>query len=400
MKLGLKVTAVDPSETDVPTEIPDLTKVASTTKSPSYSKEVEPILEQNCASCHNSGTIGADVLRLDNAGDASTYASGIALVTRTGYMPPWPASDVGVPLEHPRELDEASLKVLADWAAGGGKLDVKRSTALDAPAPDPSQEIRSDAVLTMDEPYVGDGTKTNDYRCVIFDPGFTEPTYVTGYSFVPGTLEVVHHGLVYRVDAADRDATLAKSGVDGRTGWECNLGGGVAGSMGRAAKGDSGPNRGALFAGWVPGQRPIHYDADQGFLFNPGELIVAQIHYHYGDKVLADSSKLVLQTEAPNPAMRELVVNNPVGPVELPCPADRADGPLCNRDAALDNLTQLYGPGTSLLPGASIGCAGPPRRRRIRSPATARRPATARWGATVRWWMSSATCTRWASRSG
>ena len=359
VKLGLKVTAVDPSEAEVPTEIPDLTKVASTTKSPSYSKEVEPILEQNCASCHNSGTIGADVLRLDNAGDASTYASGIALVTRTGYMPPWPASDVGVPLEHPRELDESSLKILADWAAGGGKLDVKRSTALDAPAPDPSQGIRSDAVLTMDEPYVGDGTKTNDYRCVIFDPGFTEPTYVTGYSFVPGTLEVVHHGLVYRVDAADRDATLAKSGVDGRTGWECNLGGGVAGSTGRAANGGGGPNRGALFAGWVPGQRPIHYDADQGFLFNPGELIVAQIHYHYGDKVLADSSKLVLQTEAPNPAMRELVVNNPVGPVELPCPADRADGPLCNRDAALDNLTKLYGAGTSLLPNALNRLCGP-----------------------------------------
>lgn len=357
LTLRLKVTAVDPTTTDVPSRIPDLTKVAETTKGPSYSKAVEPILQEHCAACHTKGTIGADVLQLDTAGDASKYASGIALVTRTAYMPPWPASDVGIPLQHPRKLDDASIKVLGDWARAGGKLDVKQSRLLKVPAPDPSQSIRHDAELKMDEPYVGDGTKTNDYRCVIFDPGFTQPTYVTGYSFVPGTPEVVHHGLIYRVDATDRDATVARSGVDGRTGWECDLGGAgnLAGSSGRGA----GPNRGALFAGWVPGQRPLHFDKNEGFLFNPGELIVAQIHYHYGDKVLADQSTLVLQTEAANPDMRELIVSNPVAPVELPCPADRSAGPLCDRDAAIAKLTELYGPGTALLPNGLNRLCGP-----------------------------------------
>lgn len=358
LTLELDLVAVDAEAGDVPTRVEDRTRVVDTGGGPSFAREVRPILEQSCVGCHTSGEIGADVLLLDTAGDASTYASGIALASRTGYMPPWPASTVGIPLQHPRTLDPAHIDLLQRWADSGGAIDVAASTRLEAAPPEAYEQIRVDEVLEMPEPYVGDGTITNDYRCVVLDPQLDEPTYVTGYSFEPGTREVVHHALAYRMDAADRDAILAKSGSDGRPGWQCNVGTGVSVmSVGEVARG--GPRREALIAGWVPGQRPIPFGEGVGFLLNPGELIVVQMHYHYGDKVLSDQSRLLLQTAPATPDMRELVVSNPVAPVELPCPAVAADGPLCDRGAAMADLVNTYGPEATVVPDALGDMCGP-----------------------------------------
>src|SRR5262249_43077160 len=154
----------------------------------------------------------------------------------------------GVPVHDPRKLTSKQVATLADWAKAGGQLDVPREQKLVAPKPPKGTVIRHDKTIRMPEPYVGTGTAANDYRCIVFDPKFTERTYVTGTEFVPGTPSVVHHAILYRVDARAHDATLAKSGVDGRPGWNCNLGADVSlagvGARGDRARG-AGANRGA-----------------------------------------------------------------------------------------------------------------------------------------------------------
>ena len=130
---------------------------------PSFAKVVQPILESNCASCHGKGQLGYGDWKLETAGDAADFASGLALVTRTKYMPPWPASDLGVALQHPRNLDQADIDAISEWAEAGGKLDVKRATKVSA-APDDSDVVvpRQDQVLTMSTPYQGTGEIKND----------------------------------------------------------------------------------------------------------------------------------------------------------------------------------------------------------------------------------------------
>ena len=348
--LGLEVIAADPSKRTIPTEVPGLA-AAATGSGPSFAKEIQPVLEQHCVACHTTGAVGSDVFKLETAADASDYASGIALVTRTKYMPPWPASDVGVPVKHPRNLPADTIDLLDRWARAGGPIDVDPSTKLAVPAPDPDTTIRTDVVARMPEAYAGDGTQVNDYRCFVMDPGFTAPTYVTGYSFIPGTPKVVHHGLVYRVGAADKAEVEARSGQDGRPGWQCFLGSGIGGGSPGAETN--------LFAGWVPGQRPIPFDTNQGFLFQPGDVIVMQVHYHYSGGVLGDQSELHLQTAAPNPLMHDLIVRNPIAPVEMPCPTG-VTGPLCDRAAAAANLASLYGPVAGGLSDAFLRmCGGP-----------------------------------------
>ena len=54
---------------------------------------------------------------------------------------------------------------------------------------------------------------------------------------------------------------------------------------GRAPVG-MGVSDGDRVAGWVPGQRPATFPDGDGFDFQPGDVLVAQIHYHY-DGVVA-----------------------------------------------------------------------------------------------------------------
>ena len=98
---------------------------------PAFSTEVAPILEANCASCHQTGSIGASMWTLDDAGDAAEVADGLAVVTEAGYMPPWPASDAGIPFRHSRGLTDDEIAVIAEWADAGAVLDVPGDTPVE-----------------------------------------------------------------------------------------------------------------------------------------------------------------------------------------------------------------------------------------------------------------------------
>jgi polyisoprenoid-binding protein YceI/mono/diheme cytochrome c family protein len=375
--LTLHVVAADPTATDIPDAIPDPTAAERASGGPSFARAVKPILEQNCVGCHRSGQIGADVWTLDDAGDAAQVASGIETVTASRYMPPWPPSSKGVPVQHPRGLTPAQIATLASWADHGGRLDVPASTKLHDRSTKEPNPPRHDLVLKMSSLYAGDGTQVNDYRCFLLDPKFTTPTYVTGSEFLPGNPKIVHHALIYRTAGSARAELDALDGADGRPGWSCGLGGVPTGARARttAARtgGQDGPGGGrggagalrasigggrTLFAGWVPGQRPRQAGPNMGFLFEPGDLIVMQIHYHYDRGVLADRSSLALQTQAPTPGMHNLVTSTPVAPVELPCPASQSANPLCDRTASLADEAQRYGPLEPAIPGVLLRLCG------------------------------------------
>jgi len=86
---------------------------------PTYYRDVAPILDQKCASCHRVGGIAP--FSLTTAADARAHASGIVRMTRAGRMPPWmPGADsadlVGRSV---RRLTPAELSTLAAWAGNG-----------------------------------------------------------------------------------------------------------------------------------------------------------------------------------------------------------------------------------------------------------------------------------------
>ena len=312
---------------------------ANSGSSPSFAKQVKPVLQANCASCHQAGAAGAASWTLEDAGDAAEVADGLAVVTGSRYMPPWPASDKSVPMKHSRAMSKEDIALLKDWAAAGGALDVPRSTKVDPPARPEVEAPRADVVLPLPEPYQGSSAKMDDYRCFVLDPQVTVPTFMTGYVFTPDQTEVVHHALVYRVRADGRASLDAKDAADPGSGFSC------IGMVG------AGRGRSDLVAGWVPGQRPANFEPGDAFDLQPGDVLVAQIHYHYEASNPPDRSSMSIETTTDPTGLTMLQTRELQAPVELPCPAG-STGPLCDRNAAIVDAAVRFGPIGGIIPDA------------------------------------------------
>jgi mono/diheme cytochrome c family protein len=87
---------------------------------PTYYRDVQPILEQHCVSCHVTGGIAP--FKLDSGQDAVTRAADIARVVDSGAMPPWPPGSESPPFLNERKLGAASKKIIVDWANAGAPL--------------------------------------------------------------------------------------------------------------------------------------------------------------------------------------------------------------------------------------------------------------------------------------
>jgi mono/diheme cytochrome c family protein len=95
-------------------------RVSAQTYIPTYYVDVQPILGKNCVTCHITGGIAP--FALDNPADAVQWATRIAEVTRSEYMPPWPPARDSAAFFNERRLGGASKQVLADWAKAGAPL--------------------------------------------------------------------------------------------------------------------------------------------------------------------------------------------------------------------------------------------------------------------------------------
>lgn len=230
----------------------------------SYHKDVEPLLQSHCLSCHSEGGIAPFSLATYAAAKAN--AANIASYTKAGLMPPWGAVDS--PSCKPRlkwqadpRLSDSEIATLGAWSAQGApEGDVKDAPPpYVAPArglPNPDRDLAPKVGFTVTE-------KSRDtFRCFVIDPQITQTTYVNGTNIVPGNQQVVHHVLLFTDPAGE--SVKKQLGPDG--GYDCFGGVGLANT--------------SLLMGWVPGMMPQEFPENVGTKLEKGSLLVMQIHYH------------------------------------------------------------------------------------------------------------------------
>ena len=358
-RLDFNLTAIDTAD------FTDTNRVASaattntkpTGTSPSFTNAVQPILENSCASCHQTGEAGAPFWELTDASDATRIADGLALITKSRYMPPFLATDAGIPLKHDPRLTNKQITTIEDWANAGAPLDTPTTTPIKV-TNEPVLHPRADMTLTAAAPYEGSTNKTNDYRCLIMDPELDTPAVATGYEFVPDKNEFVHHALTYRMTADQREGVDQRDADDPGTGYEC-FGGVGAGAGGLSP---SGRGRGSeLVAGWAPGAKPGIYPDGAGLKMQPGDFFVTQVHYHYVHAAPPDQSQLILQLGSePTEKYADVAVSQYLAPAEIPCMPDEK-GPLCTREAAVKALGEEFGPAAPIIAdGLNAICGSTP----------------------------------------
>jgi mono/diheme cytochrome c family protein len=329
--------------TDAPTtDAPAVESTVPQLGTVSFRTQVMPVLEQNCASCHNSGGIGSHEWELDDAADAAEAALDIDLFTSTRYMPPWPASRVGAPLAHDRSLTDEEIQAITTWVTEGGQLDVDLDAPIAAPA-DAREAFDADIELALAEPYEGSTDKPNDYRCFLIDPQLADTTWVTGYEFQADEPEVVHHALAFRIaDPGQLAGLQAQDAADPKSGWGCDGGGTSVGQ----------------FMAWAPGQDPTRLPDGVGMKMNAGDYLMLQIHYHYGHHSVPDRSRFRLAVAEPGTELTDLIYRTYLAPAEIPCRPGIEEGPLCDRDAVVAELIEDYGPFGGFIPDVLARACG------------------------------------------
>jgi len=272
---------------------------------PTFSKDVAPILQKNCQSCHRPGEIGP--MSLVTFEQARPYARAIKRATESKKMPPWFADSSVQHYSNDMSLAATDIATLGAWADAGAP----EGNPADAPAPRrfadgwnivaPGQA--PDKIVQMPAAYQVPASGTVDYTYVIIPTGFTEDTWVTAAEVRPGNRALMHHAVLY----------LRTPGSQ----WLHEYPKGVAfvpkpreGTEGRSSDGDR-TTEGSLADEWladyVPGAPPFTLPDDTAFLVKAGSDFVLQLHYTANGTAGADQTRIGLNIAKTAPSRRAFV---------------------------------------------------------------------------------------------
>jgi hypothetical protein len=301
---------------------------------PTWFRDVEPIVQVECAGCHAADGTGG--FPLDQA-TTTSLASLVAERVSARDMPPWPPARGGASIASSRMLDDADVATITTWAAAGAPAGnpvdhVERSPrvfAVPPRAPDLRLAMSSaDAYQQPSNQFV-----TDEIRCFVLDlPASSVGVWVTAARWRAGTPVGVHNlgGVV--LDATAAVAARARSHRDGRAGFECGGGLGDVERSGRpslAANGTGGAFDGATI---LPPAAAVRIPA--------GGAVLMRAHYAVKHLSNASDRSGVDLWLADTSRVRPLVTAAVSAPVEVPCPSGVSldPGNPCSRDNAFARL--------------------------------------------------------------
>ena len=282
---------------------------ATTTSQVTFNKDVLPILQKDCQSCHRPGEIGP--MPLLTYEGTRPWAKAIKEAVLTQKMPPWFADPRYGHFANDRRLSEADIKTVAAWVDAGAP----EGEAKDKPAPLQWHEgwnIKPDLVYQLPKPYTVPKTGTIEYTSFVIPSGLTKDTWVEDAEVRAGNRTVVHHASVYIRPPGSEWLKNAPIGEPYVAPKNSPLGTHPPDEIAtRPAKMEN-----EWFVGYVPGIQPQRYFAPEmhsAKLIPAGSDIVIEMHYTANGKEAAqDQTKVgfVLAKEPPRYRLLTLGVAN------------------------------------------------------------------------------------------
>lgn len=225
-----------------------------------FHKNVEPILQARCQTCHRPGE--AAPMSLLTYSDARPWAKAIKQAVLTKKMPPWSADGAVGHFRNNRRLNQDEIDTLTKWADAGAIEGDRKD------APEPLQFTegwaigKPDQILAMPVPYDVSAQGTVDYQWILI-PGFKEDKWIQAFEVRPGNRKIVHHIAAFWRRAGSPWMVDVKPGVP-------------------IAKPSSAPETGSadgIIAEYVPGIPPLVLPQGYAMKLPSGADIMLQVHY-------------------------------------------------------------------------------------------------------------------------
>lgn len=252
-----------------------------------FYKDVLPILQNNCVSCHRPGEIGPMPLR--SYSEARPWARAIKQAVVQRKMPPWYADRAVGTFHNDPSLPQKEIDTLAAWADAGAA----EGNPKDAPEPRVFVEGwnigQPDLIVEMPKAYELPRSGTIEYTYIIVPTGFKEDRWIAGAEYRPQDRSVVHHATVfvrppesqwlrkYPVGEFFVPQEQIRTAATPRPAATTNAGAGPLDTR---------------IAGYVPGRPERTLPADCGMLIPAGSDLIFQLHYTPNGKTAADRSRV------------------------------------------------------------------------------------------------------------
>jgi len=265
---------------------------AELNSSPTFAKDVAPILQEKCQSCHRAGSMAP--MSLVTYEETRPWAKSIKQRVVTRSMPPWHL-DKTVGIQHfqnDMSLTDAQISTIARWSDAGAPLgDPKDMPPTKVwPKEDGWQLSKQfgqpDFVLSSD-PYTMPAKGQDVWFKPLTQIPITEPRWVRAVEMRPATLagrKITHHALAYlQQEEPGTNTGLATQG---------------------------------LLMEWAVNKNYDVYRANTGKLLVPGARIWWEMHYHAVGEEIRDHVELAvyLYPKGEEPKYRTFLTAFPATP--------------------------------------------------------------------------------------
>ncbi len=161
-----------------------------------FTKQIAPIFNQHCVTCHRPGQVAP--FALTSYDEAAGWAETIAEVVDAGRMPPWFASPEYGHFQNDARLSDSDKNLIATWVDNG----CPEGDKADLPAPakfvDGWRIPKPDVIFKMSKPYEVPDRGVIAYQTFELEgTEFPEDRWVQAAELRPGNRAVVHHIVLF-----------------------------------------------------------------------------------------------------------------------------------------------------------------------------------------------------------
>jgi hypothetical protein len=308
-------------------------------QTPTFSKDVAPILYKHCTTCHRPGEIAP--MSLLTYEQSRPWARAIRDNVRNDVMPPWHADPAHGKWANDRSMTAAEKDTIVKWVDGGAPEGNKRDLPK-APEYTEGWTIgKPDAVVTMKERYSVPATGEIPYQYFELETNFTEDRWVQALEVRPGNRAVVHHILVYaRAPQTTRRPPAFRMqnppGPLSPTQMKEMLAAKENPEIAKRMREESN-RRGNLIAQIAPGTNATVFAPGSAMLLPAGTTLTFQVHYTTNGEAGTDQSSIGFKF-APQPPTREVYATAMMNP-RFMIPAGAANHPVEAKMEFLEDVT-------------------------------------------------------------
>ncbi len=252
------------------------TASAQTPPAPTFTKDIAPIFQKKCESCHRPDSIAP--MSLQTYQEARPWARSIRDRVATRNMPPWHI-DPAVGIQHykgDRSLSQKEIDTIVAWASSGAP----QGNPADLPPPvkwadgngwNFAKELgKTEPDLIVRSPqYTQKATAMDAWYKPVVETGLTEARWVRAIEMRPSTIKgrkITHHALAFLMqDEKEAQAMLSSSDADSGAG---------------------------LFMEWAVNKQGEMLRENTGKLMLPGSKIRWDIHYSAAGEDVTDDVQL------------------------------------------------------------------------------------------------------------